>query len=72
MSELESRIRLRLKADPNDDLRYPKWPNIKRHYEQRIAQGMKLAYAVDQAYCNLSGSNRHDTPRGSTDSVGDA
>lgn len=74
MSELEARLRYKLKLYPSANGNQPpmpaRWPAIKRHYEARIAQGMKLAYAVDQAYCNLSGSNRHDTVRGSTDSIG--
>lgn len=75
MSELEARIRQRLKlTSPDSNGKLPemptRWPAIQRHYEQRIRQGMKLAYAVDQAFCNLSGSNRHDAVRGSTDSIG--
>lgn len=69
MSELEARIRVKLRISASDAMP-SRWPAIQRHYEQRIAQGMKLAYAVDQAFCNLSGSNRHDTMRGSTDSAG--
>jgi hypothetical protein len=66
MSELEARIRAKLKLNPNAagiPPMPPRWPRIRDHYEQRIAKGMKLSYAVDQAFCNLSGSNRHDTPR---------
>lgn len=63
MDQLEANVRAKLKADPNDDLRYPKWPKIARHYRQCIARGMKLAQATDLALANLSGSNRHDTLR---------
>lgn len=42
----------------------PRGQKIIKHYEQRIAAGMKLSYAVDQALANLSGSNRHDAIRG--------